>query len=335
MIDLKKLIEAGVHFGHQTWRWCPKMQPYIWGEKNSIHLIDVSKTARQMEKAAAFLESVASEGKPILWIGTKKAAQKVIEEVAGQLKAPYVNHRWIGGTLTNFPQVKKSVTKLLHYEDILAKASEHSYTKKELVHLQKMADRHRKNVGGICHLSWPVGAIVIIDVKKEHTAVREAATMGIPVVGIVDTNSDPSMITYPIPANDDIIRSNKLITEYLAEAAARGYAVAASRPQEEVGSEDTVESLLKRALSEEEEERARGPQRRGRSAGGQSRGGGARRPAQRSSGTRTHHEGSRAESQRATATAQEVVPSEHATPKHAEPAPSPLAEGMVTPTIEE
>ncbi len=277
MIDLKKLIEAGVHFGHQTWRWSPKMQPYIWGEKNSIHLIDVSKTAALLEKAAAFLESLASQGKPILWIGTKKAAQAVIADIACKLKNPYVNHRWIGGTLTNFPQVKKSVTKLLHYEDILSKAEEHTYTKKERVHLQKMADRHRKNVGGICTLSWPIGALVVVDVKKEYTAIREAAAMGIPVIGIVDTNSDPS-IDYPIPANDDITRAISLLTHYLAEAVARGYAVAATRPSEEAKSEDMVEAMLKKVLGEEEEEKGARGQRRGRPTPQANRG---RRPGNR------------------------------------------------------
>lgn len=266
MIDLKKLIEAGVHFGHQTWRWCPKMKPYIWGSKNSIHLIDVSKTAVQMEKAAQALEQIAAEGKPILWVGTKKAAQKPVLDVAQRLQCPYVTHRWIGGTLTNFPQVKKSVTKLLHYEDILSKANEHFYTKKELGLLQKMAERHRKNVGGITKLTWPIGAVVVVDVKKEHTAVKEAVAAGVPVIGIVDTNSDPSLIQYVIPANDDIVRSINIILGYLADATDRGYAKADRRPQEQDHQEGHLDRLMHDALpGEDEEEKARRPQhRRGR-----------------------------------------------------------------------
>jgi small subunit ribosomal protein S2 len=278
-IDLRKLIEAGVHFGHQTWRWCPKMKPYIWGEKNSIHLIDVSKTARQMEKAGHFLRDIASKGKPILWVCTKEAGKGIVEKRALELTNPYVTGHWVGGTLTNFPQVKKSVTKLLHYEDILAKAQEHLYTKRELGHFQKMIQRYRRNVGGIVKLSWPIGAIVVVDVRKEHTAVREAVTAGIPIVGIVDTNSDPSHIDYVVPANDDIRRSIEIIINYLADEARQGYAVAATRPQEEVAAGGGLEEMLHNALGpdEDEERKRRSPSRRGRAGGGRS----PRRPGQR------------------------------------------------------
>ncbi len=284
MIDLKKLIEAGVHFGHQTWRWNPRMKPYIWGEKNSIHLIDVSKTARQMEKAAQFLEQVAKEGKPILWVGTKKPAQQAILDVAQKLKNPYVTHRWIGGTLTNFPQVKKSVTKLLHYEDVLAKANEHFYTKKELGLLHKMAERHRKNVGGITKLVWPIGALFVVDVKKEHTAVKEAAAAGVPIVAIVDTNSDPSLIDYVIPANDDIVRSISTILTYVSDAVDRGYAQAEKHPGE-ISTESYAERLALDLAGEEEEEKAARP-RRGRNARGRRSSGGGRGPVRRAPGAR-------------------------------------------------
>lgn len=284
MIDLKKLIGAGVHFGHQTWRWCPKMRPYIWGAKNSVHLIDVSKTALQMDKAAKFLEGIAAEGKSILWVGTKKAAQQAIQEVAVRLNSPFVTHRWIGGTLTNYPQVRKSVTKLLHYEDVLAKADQHLYTKKELGLFQKMVERNQKNVGGIRKLAWPIGAIVVVDVKKEHTAVKEAAAAGVPIVAFVDTNSDPSLVDYVIPANDDIPRAISVILEYLAEAVARGQQVAANRPQEEITAENSVEKMIAQVLNaEDEEEKTRNPRRRSSGARGPGAGSGgpARRPQQR------------------------------------------------------
>lgn len=229
MIDLKALIKAGVHFGHQTWRWNPKMKPYIWGAKNDIHLINVAKTALQMEKAAKFLESIAAEGKSILWVGTKKPAQKTINEITQKLKMPFVVHRWIGGTLTNNMQVKKSVSKLLHHENMLRKFDQQMYTKKEYGLFKKMVDRYQKNVGGIRNLTWPVGALVLVDVKKEVTAVREALAAGVPTVAIVDTNSDPSLITYPIPANDDISSSIDIILKYLAEATARGQAISAPK----------------------------------------------------------------------------------------------------------
>ncbi len=222
MIDLKELIKAGVYFGHQKTRWNPKMAPYIWGHRSGIHLIDVSKTANNLEKAAQFLKTVAEQRKPILWVGTKQAAQQIIGDIAKKLDMPYINHRWVGGMLTNYPQVKKSVTKLLHYEDILAKSEDYNYTKKELNHLLKLSEKLKKNVGGIRKLSWPIGAIVVVDVKKEDTAVKEAAQSGIPIVALVDTNADPSAINFVIPANDDSPKSIKLILEYLEKAVQEG-----------------------------------------------------------------------------------------------------------------
>ncbi|BDC34720.1 hypothetical protein Noda2021_06780 [Candidatus Dependentiae bacterium Noda2021] len=229
---LKSLIQSGIHFGHQTSRWCPKMARYIWGHKNNVHLIDVSKTALQLEKAGKFLESVASEGRCILWVGTKKPAQESIQAVAQSLNMPYVTHRWIGGTLSNFSQVKKSVTNLLHDEDILAKAEKNSgdrqfHTKKEMVVLTKEYERLKKNVGGIRTLTWPVGAVVIIDVIKEHSALKEAVGMGVPVVALVDTNGDPSLVEYVIPGNDDSPRAIKLVLDYLAQAVKQGAEAAA------------------------------------------------------------------------------------------------------------
>jgi len=234
MIDFKSLVKAGVHFGHQTARWCPKMAPYIWGFKNNVHLIDVSKTAVQLEKASKFLEGVAAEGKQILWVGTKKPAQKIIAEVAQQLNSPYVDQRWVGGTLSNFGQVKKSVTKLLHLEDVIVKSEKNPYyTKKELNTYKKMVDRLKKNIGGIKALNWPIGAIVLIDVRKEQSALKEAAALGIPVVALVDTNGDPSLVDYVIPGNDDVPRAIKIIVDYLGQAVATGLKAGAERSAQE------------------------------------------------------------------------------------------------------
>ena len=221
-IDLKSLIKAGVHFGHQASRWSPKMDPYIWGHRRGVHLIDVSKTAYQLEKAAKFLSEVAASGKSILWVGTKKPAQIIIAKTAKLLDMPYVNHRWIGGTLTNFSQVKKSVTNLLHFDDVIAKAGQFAYTKKELNTISKQADRLRKNVGGIVNLKLPVGAVVIVDVRKEQSALKEAVVSGVPVVALVDTNSDPSLVDFVIPANDDSPKSIGLIMEFLEKAVEKG-----------------------------------------------------------------------------------------------------------------
>ena len=233
MIDFKDLIKAGLHFGHQTAKWNPKMARFIWGHRNGIHLVDVSKTANQLEQAARFLESVAANGSQILFVGTKKPAQQVIESTAKLLKMPYVSDRWIGGTLTNYPQVKKSVTKLLHFEDVLTRSASFHYTKKELSVFQKMGTRLQDNVGGIRALTWPVGALVLIDVKKELTALKEAVTANVPVVALVDTNCDPSMVDYIIPGNDDSPKSISFVLDYLAQAVQRGLVNAVQKTKKE------------------------------------------------------------------------------------------------------
>lgn len=258
-VDLSKLIKSGVQFGHQTWRWNPKMAPYIWGQKNGIHLIDVSKTQFQIQKAAKFLESLAAEGKSILFCGTKKSAKKAIEKVAQESRSPIVVHRWIGGTLTNAPQIRKAVTKLLHLKDIVAKADQSFHTKKELSVFNKQIERLEKNVGGICKLVWPVGALVVVDVKKEHVAVSEAHSMGVPVVALIDTNSDPSGIQYVIPTNDDAPRAVECIMEALSAAVVRGKQAAA--PVKEnvevaaLGEVTSIDEVLAKALGSDEEDR--------------------------------------------------------------------------------
>jgi small subunit ribosomal protein S2 len=222
MIEFRELIQAGLHFGHQKSRWCPKMAPYIWGHRNGVHLIDVSKIAFGLEQASKFLEEVAARGETILWVGTKKSAKTMIESLGTNLNMPYVNHRWVGGTITNFYQVKKAVTKYLHLQDILKKADDSVYTKKELVTFQKLADRLKKTVGGLIELKMPIGAIVLIDVKKEATALEESVAGGIPVVALVDSNANPVGVDYVIPGNDDSPKAIKLVLDYLAAAAARG-----------------------------------------------------------------------------------------------------------------
>ncbi|PKN03761.1 30S ribosomal protein S2 [Candidatus Dependentiae bacterium HGW-Dependentiae-1] len=262
MIDFRKLVEAGVHFGHQRSRKCPKMDPYVWGIKNDTLLIDVSKTAHCLEKAATFLEDVAAQGKAILWVGTKKSAQDIVFSAAAGLKMPYVSHRWIGGTLSNFGQVKKSITKMLHLEDVVTKSELHPhYTKKEINLFQKKIARLQKNVGGIRGLSWPIGALVLVDVTKERSALKEAVAMGVPVVALVDTNSDPSLVDYVIPANDDAPRSIKLLINYLVEAVVRGKGragveKAAAAQAQEVERASLREDVL--ALAQEEDTDAEG-----------------------------------------------------------------------------
>jgi len=260
MVSLQDLIKARVHFGHRTSRWCPKMAPYIWGAKNDIHLIDIAKTAALLERAARFLESVALQGKPILWVGTKKSAQACVKSVSEELNEPYVTHRWIGGTLTNYPQVKKSVTKLLHLEDVIKKADQFSYTKKEINRFQKNVGRLQANVGGISAMQWPVAALVVVDIRKEHAAVREAFRAGIPVIALVDTNSDPTGIDYIIPANDDAVSSVTFIMDYLKNAVARGQEQAKENKkaeQEESAKAKAAEKAEKAAKKADEPAKAK------------------------------------------------------------------------------
>lgn len=232
MIHFQDLVKAGVHFGHQSSRWCPRMAPYIWGQLGGIHLINVAKTAVQLEKAAKFIENTMAEGKTVMWLGTKKPAQTIMTEAAQAVGMPYITHRWIGGTLTNNSQVRKSVTKYLHLKDVIAKADRTRYTKKEFSVFQKMVSRLEKNIGGIVNMAWPIGAMVVVDVRKEYSAVKEAMTLGIPVVALVDTNCDPLGIDYVIPANDDSPKAIKIIIDYLQAAAGRGKATADAKKAE-------------------------------------------------------------------------------------------------------
>lgn len=240
------------------------MARFIWGEKDGVHLIDVSKTAFEIQRAGAFLEEVAAQGKQILWVGTKESAQEAVRKAGERTGSPTVTHRWIGGTLTNFSQVKKSVTKLLHHEDVLDKIDKYNYTKKECGIFQKVVNRLTDNVGGIRELIWPIGAVVIVDVKKEAVAIKEAKAKGIPVVALVDTNCDPSGIDYVVPSNDDVARAVQVVVAELAEAAARGVARADKKQKkviEQVPTEETAMALQK-LEAEEEVERKKGAARK-------------------------------------------------------------------------
>ena len=232
MIDLKEMLKAGIHFGHKTSRWSPAMGPYIWGARNKIHLIDVSKTAFLLERTGKYLKDLAKDGGTFLWVGTKKPAQKAIQKIATELKMPYVVHRWVGGTLSNHEQIKKAITKLLYLKDVLSKPNK-QYKKKEISMLQKEVARLEKNIGGILDLTYPPAALILVDAKKEHSAIHEALNLKIPTVAIVDTNTDPEGINFVIPANDDSPRSIEFILEYLASNIAEGKKELASKKAQE------------------------------------------------------------------------------------------------------
>ena len=221
MLDLREMLKADVHFGHRTARWCPKMRPFIWGAKNKVHLIDVSKTAFLLEKAASYIKAVTAEGGTLLWIGTKKPAQATMQRIATSLEMPYVINRWVGGTLSNFDQVKKAITRLLHLRDVVKKGGNH-YKKKEIVMLNKEIARLEKNVGGILDLEYPPAALIVVDAKKEHAAVKEASNLNIPVIALIDTNTDPEGVSMIIPGNDDSPRSITFILDHLATSAHEG-----------------------------------------------------------------------------------------------------------------
>jgi small subunit ribosomal protein S2 len=212
------LLEAGVHFGHQTRRWNPKMKHYIFGEKSGIYIIDLQKTEAFLNQAREFISEVAAQGKPVLFVGTKKQAQEVIEEEAKRCGAFYVNHRWLGGLLTNFQTIKKSIRRYKEIEQMEKDGIFESLTKKEIAALTKEREKLVKNLSGVIEMDRLPGAVFVVDSKKEETAVLEAKRLGIPIVALIDTNCDPDLITHPIPGNDDAIKSIRLVSKFIADS---------------------------------------------------------------------------------------------------------------------
>jgi small subunit ribosomal protein S2 len=215
---MKSLLESGVHFGHQTKRWNPKMARFIFSQRNGIHIIDLQKTSTCIVEAYDAVRNIVKDGKSILFVGTKKQAQLVIEQEAKRCNMPWVNNRWLGGMLTNFTTIKKSIATLKKIEKMESDGTFESLTKKEVSLLTKQKTKLEKNLGGIKDMKALPGAVFIIDTKKEAIAVTEAKKLGIPVVAVVDTNCDPTDITYPIPGNDDAIRAISLFVEIIANA---------------------------------------------------------------------------------------------------------------------
>ncbi|GIM47828.1 30S ribosomal protein S2 [Collibacillus ludicampi] len=222
IISMKQLLEAGVHFGHQTRRWNPKMARYIFTERNGIYIIDLQKTVKKVEEAYNFMRDLAQEGKTVLFVGTKKQAQESVKEEAERCGMFYVNQRWLGGTLTNFNTIQKRIARLRELEQMEADGTFDVLPKKEVIVLRKEMERLEKFLGGIKGMKELPGALFIIDPRKERIAVAEARKLGIPIVAIVDTNCDPDEIDYVIPGNDDAIRAVKLLTAKMADAILEG-----------------------------------------------------------------------------------------------------------------
>ncbi len=231
-IAIRDLLEAGTHFGHQTRRWNPKMREFIFTERNGIHIIDLQKTVRQLEAASRAVRDNARGGRGILFVGTKKQAADIVRAEADRCNMFYVTERWLGGMLTNWHTIRQSIRHLDYLDRISRDGTYDKLKKKETLLLEKERARLNKTLMGIRNLPGLPGLVYIVDVKKEHIAVKEARKLGIPSVAIVDTNCDPDEVTYPIPGNDDAIRSISLITHYIAEAALEGR-VAADRAKAE------------------------------------------------------------------------------------------------------
>lgn len=235
-VTIKELLEAGVHFGHQTKRWNPKMKEYIYGERNGIHIIDLQKTQKLFIEALEFISNKVAEGKDVLIVGTKKQAQDIVEEEAKRAEAFYVNQRWVGGLLTNFEVVRKSIDKYIDLEEMKVDGRWELLSKKEQSRLEKVIKKLQRNFSGIKNMKSLPGVLFVIDSAKEIIAVTEAKKVGIPVVAVIDTNGDPEVVDYVIPGNDDAIRAVKLYMSKVADAIIEGKSrriVESVQPKEE------------------------------------------------------------------------------------------------------
>ena len=257
VVAMKQLLEAGVHFGHQTRRWDPKMAEYIFQARNGIHIIDLQKTSKKLDEAYAFLKEQAEAGKTVLFVGTKKQAQECVKEAAEKCGMYYVNQRWLGGTLTNFTTIRKRIGRLLELEKMQEDGTFEVLPKKEVILLKKEMEKLEKNLGGIKEMTEVPGVMFIVDPKKEKIGILEARKLGIPVIGLVDTNCNPQDVDYAIPGNDDAIRAVKLIADCMANAVIEGKqgesmeAVEETMEVEEVAEPTDMEEVV---ASEEVEE---------------------------------------------------------------------------------
>ncbi|AEF83820.1 ribosomal protein S2 [Treponema primitia ZAS-2] len=256
VVTMKNLLESGVHFGHQVKRWDPRMKKYIFAERNGIHIIDLQKTIQAIKDAYDAVRKTVAAGKTVLFVGTKKQAQQAIQKEAERCGMFYVNNRWLGGMLTNFVTIKKSLLRLKKLEKMEVDGTFENLTKKEIASLGKERAKLQKNLGGIKEMKDPPGILFIIDTRKEAIAVAEAERMGIPIVAVVDTNCNPEGITYPIPGNDDAIRAITLFTQIVANAVVEADNEAGLKIIETLGDEDqeTEEVLTDASIREEDRE---------------------------------------------------------------------------------
>lgn len=242
-ITQKELLDAGVHFGHLKKKWNPRMLPYIFTEKKGIHLIDLNKTAEKLEESAAALKSIARSGRKVLFVATKKQAKETVKEIAESINMPYVTERWLGGMLTNFATIRKSIKKLNSIDKMLKDGSAENLTKKERLVLGREREKLSKILGGISQLNRLPSAIFMVDINHEHIALKEAKRLGISTFGMVDTNSDPTSVDFAVPANDDATKSIAVITNYIAAAIKEGLADRViMKEQEDADAENDLEN---------------------------------------------------------------------------------------------
>ena len=260
ILNMKELLESGVHFGHQTRRWNPKMKPYIFGSRNGIHIIDLQKTVKLFNEIHDFIVRTVSEGYPILFVGTKKQSHDAIVEESERCGMFYVVNRWLGGTLTNFQTIKKSISRLKDIDRMVEDGSINRYTKKEALKMEKELVKLEKNLGGIKNMDDLPGAVFIVDPKREYIAVKEVKKMGIPVIAITDTNCDPDDIDYIIPGNDDAIRSIKLICSKIADACIAGHNLAEERLRAEAEMKKDEGEKTEVAAVQASDEKSSGPE---------------------------------------------------------------------------
>lgn len=259
IVNMKELLEAGVHFGHQTRRWNPKMKPYIFGARNGIHIIDLQKTVKLFKTTYDFVVKTVSEGYSILFVGTKKQARDSILEESERCGMFYVVSRWLGGTLTNFKTIQKSINRLKELEAMQEDSSLNQYTKKEAMMMQKQLGKLQKNLGGIKNMDELPGAVFVVDAKRERIAIKEARKLGIPVVAIADSNCDPDEIDFIIPGNDDAIRAIRLICSKIADACIEGHNLSEERMRAEEELRKEREASIEEKAEEAEQDQ-QGPE---------------------------------------------------------------------------
>lgn len=253
VVTMKQLLEAGVHFGHQTRRWNPKMKRFIHGERSGIHIVDLHQTLDHLKRAYVFIRDLVADGGVVMFVGTKKQAQDSIQSYAERCNMPYVNERWQGGMLTNFHTIAKRISKMKEYQRMRDSGEMDAMPKKEALHYGRELTKLERNLGGIRDMEKPPDAVFILDTKKEYIAVTEARKLGVPIVAVVDTNCDPDLVNYAIPGNDDAIRSGQLMSRVVSDAVQEGRFIYSKRRE----ADETARSALEEAEAAEEQARAR------------------------------------------------------------------------------